>query len=1077
MSFDNNTVVWASAGTGKTHKLVEVYVELLESGVDPMHIVAVTFTEKAAAEMRDRIRSAIYARIAHIPEPERGPWIRTLGLLPSAPISTIHGFCGLILREHGLNLGIDPDFSILNEQRSADLARESVVETLRTEIRSGNENIARLFGDFGLERLVESVVKAGYWLNSLGKNPDWLLDRVKDQEKAATDLKPLVVEYMNKYGGDFESIGILADELDAKKAKHPFKKRDDPSAVLPRLGQIAGVETARQLSELISLAAARFQAKKRTLNALDFDDLLLGTRDLLDRFESVRGHYQQRFAALLVDEFQDTDEVQAAIIELLAADPSGVRRFAPRKLMIVGDPKQSIYRFRRARVTVFFRTLDAILKDGGALQHLQDNRRSAAPIAAFANQLCESMLDGAGKETLSPDVDITYRIKFSAADRLIAKSEAASLGITYVSADADAKASAGREMEAEALARLLKKWRTSGVIQSWKEVAMLFRATTNMGLYIDALERHEIPVYVIQGTYFYRKTEVSDLIAALEFILRPEDPLLRATVLSSSLLGIPFQELLKLNGNCSDAANVFKPWIEMRDRATAAEILEDIVRRTNFDVVMMAQRNGPQRVANIGKLIEITRELARQGTTALDDVVRNLRDRAHDETVREPEAQIVDPDDDVVRMLTVHQAKGLEFDIVVVPDLAAKTQRNTSDRTFLSDRWGVLCGTAYGLHRKPLPHALTLVAKDEEEDQQYEEEKRLLYVAVTRARRMLVMGEGFSRHGGPWLNWVQQVLESVQPGAIDQSREGRRVKVRAKEFVVEVVPASILNVPEQLSLTADAAMVGGESVTAQLREMKHAITSRKSEPANLDLTASHLSALGECLRYFQITRIQGETEPGLDPAGSSPQMRLGSTAHKLLELGIRPSDSELASQDLTELSGVFDSAEWQALQSADPERELPFMMHIRVDGRDCWVHGRMDALVPGDPVRVIDYKYAGRREASEGGYDIQLTAYCLAAMKSLNVNRCTGELWYLKPSLNIVQREYSLSECEEHLQSLLSRYLRSLANDDWPLADRSYCDRVECGFRSRCWGEETVSVYPSFAKEGWLRHKENGPVP
>src|SRR5207247_6823082 len=140
------------------------------------------------------------------------------------------------------------------------------------------------------------------------------------------------------------------------------------------------------------------------------------------------------------------------------------------------------------------------------------------------------------------------------------------------------------------------------------------------------------------------------------------------------LFGFTFEERLVARGGpltvsprFQNLDEVLHPWVERRDSATAAEILQDIIRRTNFDVVMMAQKNGPQRVANIGKLIEITRELARQGTTALDDVVRYLRDRAHDTSVRESEAQIVSQADDVVRLLTVHQAKGLEFDIVIIP--------------------------------------------------------------------------------------------------------------------------------------------------------------------------------------------------------------------------------------------------------------------------------------------------------------------------------------------------------------------------------------------------------------------------
>ena len=149
-----------------------MYLELLEAGADPLRIVAMTFTEKAAAEMRDRIRTSLYAK--------QSRWMKTVALLPAAPISTIHGFCGILLREHGLDLGIDPSFSILDEQRSLDLAREAARETIRQEIRSGNEQVERLFGDFGLDHLVETMVSAGYWLNSLGFDVQWLEARAEE---------------------------------------------------------------------------------------------------------------------------------------------------------------------------------------------------------------------------------------------------------------------------------------------------------------------------------------------------------------------------------------------------------------------------------------------------------------------------------------------------------------------------------------------------------------------------------------------------------------------------------------------------------------------------------------------------------------------------------------------------------------------------------------------------------------------------------------------------------------------------------------------------------------------------------
>ena len=1048
MPFERNTVVWASAGTGKTRKLVDVYLELLERGLDPTRIVAVTFTERAAAEMRDRIRSAL--------EKKQGEWTRTMSILPAAPISTIHAFCAILVRDNGLALGIDPSFSILDEQHSLDLAREAAREVIRQEIREGNDDAASVFRDFGLIGLVDTLVALGYWLNSLGHDANWLTERVEDQRRAAADVEKTIRSDLDKYGPAFEKIGELFDELEAKKARHPLRKRDDPAALLPKIGQIAGVETSERLCKMADRFIGRFRSKKRAANAMDFDDLLLAVRDLLKNNASVRSYYQNHFQALLVDEFQDTDEVQAEIISLLAQDPQDPKRMASGKLMIVGDPKQSIYRFRRARVTVFFRMAQRILDEGGAFEHLQENHRSAPPIAEFSNRLSEVMMDGRGKiGTISgPDVDLSYRVRFSDADVLKPKSDSLFLGITYVAAESSVRAGEGREMEAEAIARLLKQWKSSGRIESWNKVAILMRAMTNVEIYLRALELHRIPVYVVQGTAFYQKTEVSDLIAFLELVLHPDDPLLRTTVLTSVLIGETFENLIKrgltVSGSPPGTAKsveldaILDPWVQRRDSATAAEILQDVIRKTNFDVVMLAQKDGPQRAANIGKLIEITRQLARQGTAALDEVVRYLRDRANDPTVRESEAQIVSQDDDVVRLLTVHQAKGLEFDIVIVPDLAARTGRSSGDRTFFSDRWGILSGAAYGLHRKPLPHSLILEEKEREEDQQYEEEKRLLYVAVTRARSMLVLGEGFSKQTGPWLQWIEQLFEAAQPGAIARAREGKAQTVKFKGFSVKVLPASQLNVPEQLAFDGDAILVGEPDIP---------YVQKPRINVGVDMTPSDLTTLDGCFRYFYWTRISGIAEPGCAPAGSLPQMRLGSIAHKFLESSMPPPPETLTAAGVPDLAAVFQSPDWRNLKAASPERELPFIMHLEVEGKDCWVRGRMDATVMQEVPRVIDYKYASWKDGAEAGYEMQILAYSLALMKALGTDRALGELWYLKAPLKIVRREYSREEAEVRLKELLRKYLSSVGTGVWPMAERSYCDRVECGFRDRCWSD------------------------
>src|SRR5437667_4145442 len=199
MSFDRKPVVWASAGTGKTRKLVDVYLELLERGMDPGRIVAVTFTERAAAEMRDRIRTALANR--------QGRWTAAISSLAAAPISTIQCFCGILLRQHGIVLGIDLSFSVLDEQQSLDLAREAARETIRQEILSGNEDAENLFRDFGLNELVDTLVSAGGWLNSLGQDADWVLARVQDPEKPAADLGPQIGDEIPPQGGRCEAAG------------------------------------------------------------------------------------------------------------------------------------------------------------------------------------------------------------------------------------------------------------------------------------------------------------------------------------------------------------------------------------------------------------------------------------------------------------------------------------------------------------------------------------------------------------------------------------------------------------------------------------------------------------------------------------------------------------------------------------------------------------------------------------------------------------------------------------------------------------------------------------------------------
>src|SRR5262249_11598185 len=201
--------------------------------------------------------------------------------------------------------------------------------------------------------------------------------------------------------------------------------------------------------------------------------------------------------------------------------------------------------------------------------------------------------------------------------------------------------------------------------------------------------------------------------------------------------------------------------------------------------------------------------------------------------------------------------------------------------------------------------------------------------------------------------------------------------IKFKGSTLRVLPASQLNVPEQLEFSTTPILVGEPNIPRipSVRLSK-----------DLDITPSDLGSLNGCLRFFHWTRILGLTEPGTESATDTIAMRLGSAAHKLLESGSRPSAEALASTGLSDLAAVFESDEWTEIASGCSERELPFIMHLTVNGNECWVHGRMDVAIGADTEtgipRVIDYKYAVWHEGSDANYEIQMTAYALALMKA-----------------------------------------------------------------------------------------------
>jgi hypothetical protein len=166
-----------------------------------------------------------------------------------------------------------------------------------------------------------------------------------------------------------------------------------------------------------------------------------------------------------------------------------------------------------------------------------------------------------------------------------------------------------------------------------------------------------------------------------------------------------------------------------------------------------------------------------------------------------------------------------------------------------------------------------------------------------------------------------------------------------------------------------------------------------------------------------------------------------------------PGVAALEEKGIADLYDVFQSDEWKDLSTADAERELTFMMHLQVAGRECMIRGRMDALVVAQLPRIVDYKYANWQQNAEVEYELQMATYCLATMKALGVQKAVGELWFLKSPMKVIRREFTRSEAETTITRVLRSYLEAQSSGEWPMAERAYCDSVSCGFRERCWAK------------------------
>ena len=854
--FDRNLVVVAGAGTGKTALLVERALNLVAGASIPMtEIAAITFTDKAAAELRERLSRALEdlrllardrAGPADLPpdtEARRAyAWLAgEAGLEPgviearalaallgldAATVTTLHAFCADILRRHPLEATVDPGFAVdegpfferlFEDERQRYLADELGSKAPHAEIwrralvvPRGLESIASLGAALAGFRLPAEATGAAARRPAsprllLGDEVRALVETIASLRRRARGMNPNMEQRLDLSTRYLEAFlergpaGIAAVGAPRTLAEHLKRKTPAPGRNLEGcapeevadaaaraqalLADLARVD--EEAIEAIASAAAPLavRARERLLSSgfVSFDGLLRLTRDLLARAVEVRRALGARHRVLLVDEFQDTDPLQYEILFFLSEEPgppSGDAygtRLAAGRLFIVGDPKQSIYRFRGADIEAYRRAVDHITACGGEILTLDNSFRSPDEIVRPLNTLFEAWIGRRGSNAQPP-----YQPIVSA--RGPAGNGAARVEIWSVPAegDVDGQRRAEGEVIASWIASNLGRQEATGKPLLCRNVALLFRALTNVDIYAHALRRAGLPFVVEGGKDFYERPEVGDLLAFLRATANANDRAALLAVLRGPLGGVPDTELAEFVAaggrlDLAAAADVDAGRFPGVGRALALvgtfgaatrgkapdEIIRAALHETPLLILHAALFEGAQRVANLRKLVARAEDMARGGLS-LEESLRALEDEFQGER-QEGESPLADETVDAVRILSAHKAKGLEYDVVFVPDVGRGSQnarRPVAEIAWVPGETGSLgVRLADGTTNLAwVRHARATRTHEEAE------EKRVLYVACTRARERLVLVNSNLARPAPWRDALSALGYSVTDG-------------------------------------------------------------------------------------------------------------------------------------------------------------------------------------------------------------------------------------------------------------------------------------------------------------------------
>jgi ATP-dependent helicase/nuclease subunit A len=848
-ALDKTLVIEAAAGTGKTTELVQRMIAVIAAGKTTIDCIAgVTFTEKAAGELKLRLRSELEkARGNENSAATRKNLEHALQHLEEARLSTIHSFCADLLRERPVEACIDPQFELLNETQSLRLYREAFRSWFERKLEDLPEGTRRVLRRRFRNSPTETLISAGWELakwrdfSMSWRRPEF--DR-KDSIDIIVDIVHKLAELTSEpldpnnnlfrdtaplravseniraterarsrdYDGLEATIVLMGTDNRYDQLREPRKGRakyservqrddilalhDELFAAIDALVTQSGSDLAALLQIELRETVAQYQLLKNRTGSLDFLDLLIRARDLLVQSSSVRAHFQERFIRLFVDEFQDTDPLQAEIIVLLSSNDPAVRDWrqvkpVPGKLFIVGDPKQAIYRFRRADVGTYEEVKQLLLKSGAELLQLRTSFRSLPSIQAMINKAFAPHLDGnadnlqAGYVPLSP-----FRPEYPEQPSIVAlpvpRPYRKNFAMQAVEESLPDAIAAFVAWLVEKSGWTIPKPGTSSdrIRVGPNHICLLFRRFVSLDEdmarpYVRALEARNLPHLLVGGRSFHDREEVQTIRSALTAVEWPDDELSVFATLKGSLFGIRDDVLFEyrhkvgrfhpfrlpaepLGGDLQDVVESLRILQNLhrgRNYRPVADTLETLLKETRAHLGFVLRPSGEQVLANVLHIAELAREYEMSGGLSFRGFVEDLRAGA--DAAETGEAPIFEEGSEGIRMMSVHKAKGLEFPVVVLADITAKICAPRPSRYI--DGATSLCAV-------PLAGCAPLDLQERTELEMARDRAegiRLAYVAATRARDLLIVPTIGDDPRQSWDSvenwWVRPLYDALYP--------------------------------------------------------------------------------------------------------------------------------------------------------------------------------------------------------------------------------------------------------------------------------------------------------------------------